>query len=377
MDQLPPTTPLRTWVEVSRSALLHNLSLVAKYARHAPIGVVIKANAYGHGIREATAIFDPEPNVAYLMVGSAEEGLALRASGCRKPILSLSYVDTHTAEALAAGIILTVADKEMLAQVGREAARTHITAQVHLKLETGMYRLGIGHDEIASILQLLTTLPHVRCTGLYTHLSDTNNDDTAYTEQQLATFYTFAQMIDPEHKLVWHTSASGSLYLPHTHDMVRVGTMLYGSWKSKRHKERLQKHFGADDLIPALSWKTRIIHCKRVPAGGALGYDCTYRAKHEMRIAIVPVGYADGYQRVLSNKGAVLIQGSYAPVVGIISMNLMTVDITHIPTACAGDEVILIGPYEKITPYAIAQELGSNPNAITGVINPLIPRYIV
>jgi len=368
----------RTWVEINQTALLSNLAQIVTVARGTQIGIVLKGNAYGHGLTLVAQTLEAQPSVDVLLVAGVSEALILRIAGCRKPIVVLSYYDGPVIEAIRQQITLSVASIAMLHNVIIAAQQAQVPAMIHLEVETGLQRTGLDGASLATVMQLLERHPiNVQLRGIYTHLCDTNNPDQRFTQEQLEQFTTMAEQLDPHHHCSWHVAASGGLYVPHLFDGVRVGTMLYGSWKSKVQQQRMLEHYPTISLQPALSWKTRIIAIHTVPTGSSLGYDRTVIATKPLRIAVLPVGYSDGYQRALSNRGVVRIHEQYAPIVGIMSMNLMTVDITDITNVEIGDIAILVGPHQRITPAALAEQLNSNPNVITGSINPLIPRLVV
>lgn len=371
--------PSRTWIELSESALSHNMRMIAACTGPSTIfGAVIKGDAYGHGIDMiASAVAKQNPH-AWLCVAGIAEGLRVAALGNR--VLSMAYYDGEIARAIRLGIRLTCATYEDCATINRIAGQSMIPAYVHIKIDTGMHRRGFFPHEIDTLTQALRErycwlIPE----GVYTHLSDPSNEDPAAIIQPCDLFMNTARRCELllTRVMIKHMLASGALWHQEQGDMVRVGTMLYGLWKSNIQRERHIRCYPGLSLRPVLSWKTAIMEIKQVPQNSYIGYNRGYYTERSTTIAILPIGYADGYPRALSNRGTVLVGTIPAPIVGIIGMNLMTIDVTHIPTQQLDRPVTLVGPEPPVDCKTIAELLTTTPLELLARINGAIPRYMV
>jgi len=394
----------KTWVEVDAAAVRHNFNVAQKIAGNAvSVMAIVKANAYGHGLREVANILTAEPDKSesknsdslnrkrdfrisggltsdlWFGVDSIEEALILRKDHKKNPILILGYVPKPSiADAVKKNISMALYDSDTLLSIAEAAKRVKKKARVHLKIETGTYRQGIFPDNMPEFITLLIRQKkYIEVEGVYTHFSDTENLSSRYYKEQLQQFEQARAMLSAAHihPAHVHTAASASLLLyPETRfTMVRWGVGLYGMYPSEEVRDRVGK---SALLKPVITWKTRIVQIKDVPKGGTVGYDRTYTAKKPIKLAILPVGYGDGYWRHLSNKGTVLVRGERAQVAGNICMNICMVDVTHIPKACIGDEVVLMGKQkrEHITPEEIARKVGSINYEVPTRISPRILR---
>lgn len=366
---------MRSWIEIDRGAFEHNVSFARKLVGpRIELGMVLKANAYGHGLREMALLVENNKNITWLLVSTIEEALLLRTWGCCKEILVMSYHDTTLVkDALLADIVMSITDASVAQTIAHAARTAGIQARVHLKIDMGMRRLGVMPYAARDLLHVY---PELKIEGIFAHIGITNHPEEGVISVVVQEFHKLCAMLDPQKKLLHHIGASGLLWNPGLKDMVRVGTFLYGSWKSPVHRLRIREHL-CDDLMPIMSWKTHIMQIKQVVAGDCVGYDQVFCATKPMRIAILPVGYADGYPRALSQKGVVWVEGCYAPVLGLVSMNLMAINISHIGSAREGSEVMLLGPHEYITPSALATRAGTNPNDITSRVDPHVIRRMV
>jgi alanine racemase len=363
----------RSWIAINRVAVLQNIEQIAQYCGAAEIGFVVKSNAYGHGLAQIISIVHDHPRISWLLVAGTDEALQVRALGWKKNILAMTYHDADTVAVIRAGIVVTLARFSDVENFVTAARTVNMCVRMHLKVETGMNRLGFTYEELAQHLPFLRQIPELSLEGAFTHLCDTNNPDTAFTYAQQKKFDEIAHELEKNFPAFHHVLASGSLWMSPKYHLVRVGTAFYGSWKSSVQRARLSNM----QLRPVMSWYTRIMHIKTVERGESIGYDCTFRANCQMRVALLPVGYADGYQRRLASGGCVMVRGAYAPLVGIISMNMMVIDISHIAPCQVGDEVLLTGPYDRISPNALAQAIQTNPNEITTTISRDIVRIVL
>lgn len=373
-------------VEVSRSALVHNLNQFRRLlgARRRLLAVV-KANAYGHGLVEVSRIV-LAAGADWLGVHSLEEGVALREAGVAAPVLVLGYVPLESlSDAVARDMRFVVYNEETLARLGPAAARAGRTARVHVKVETGTHRQGVRREEVVRFVRRAQRIPGVVVEGLSSHfanIEDTTSD--VYPAQQLKTFREACRRVREAGLRVplRHMACTAAAMLfPATHfNMARVGIGLYGLWPSKEtYVSCLLRKRTPLRLRPALSWKARIVQVKDVPAGAFIGYGCSYRTTRRTRLAVVPVGYYDGYSRSLSNAAYVLVKGRRAPVRGRIAMDFFTADVTDIPGVRLEDEAVLIGreDAERITADQLAALSGTIGYEVVSRINPLVPRVVV
>jgi alanine racemase len=363
----------RSWIVIDRAAVLHNIEQIVRYCGSAEIGLVVKSNAYGHGLAQIVAVVRDDPRISWLLVAGTSEALHVRALGWKRNILAMTYHDADAAEVIRAGIVVALAELNDVVWFVTAARAVGMRARMHIKIETGMNRRGFTSEDLVHHLPVLQSMPELSIEGAFTHLCDTNNHDSSFTFAQQKNFDDTVYKCGKIFPAFHHVLASGSLWMPHKYHMVRVGTALYGSWKSPLQRARLSDI----ELQPIMRWYTRIMHIKTVEMGDSIGYDCTFRAPHRMRIALLPVGYADGYQRRLASCGYVMVRDEYAPLVGVISMNMMAIDVSHISACVLGDEVLLIGPHERISPAALAQILRTNPNEITTTVSRDIVRIIL
>lgn len=344
------------WIEIDRAALLHNFSQLNKRAGDSGSSAcpVIKANAYGHGLVEVASLLVRggvlrDGGASQFAVNALFEARALRDAGISVPVLLLGYVPLEDlGEAVRLGVQLTVYNSETILRLEEICARDRGSASVHVKIETGNYRQGVHLDELESFLKIFKSCPHVRLTALSTHFSNIEDTtDYSYAKRQLEIFSEADALVRSFgfRDVSRHCANSAATILfPETHfDMVRAGIALYGLWPSKETRVSASER-GTDVVLRSvLSWKAVVAQVKKVPNGAAVGYGCTYVARRNMRIAILPVGYFDGYDRGLSNSGAVLIRGQRAPVIGRVCMNMMMADVTEIADVAVEDVATLIG----------------------------------
>lgn len=375
------TTP-HTWIEISQQALEHNFKMYKQFIGNKLLGVVVKSNAYGHGILEVSRIAQESIYVDWIFTATLSEAILLRAHGITKPILVIYFIDADPAQLLAYDIATMVSDLQTLNELNELGITRGKKCKIHLKIDSGMSRFGFLPHEIIAIAKYACSLPGISAEGIYSHLAQAANVDQSFNREQENAFAKVVEALAQENirfPFVHISNSAGSTALdtPYT-NLVRVGLGMYGWWPSQSNKEITQQKMPEFDLKPVLSFKTKIFQIRKIEADCFVGYDRTYKTTKPTIIAVLPVGYFDGYDRRLSSKGILLIRGQYAPVIGIIAMTTTLVDITHIPDAQAGDEVILIGDYEKITPTQLANVMGSfNPREILTRLNPTIPRIVV
>jgi alanine racemase len=373
-------------VEISRAALVHNIRDFRRLiGRNRKFLAVVKANAYGHGLIEVSQIA-LRNGVDWLGVNSVEEGSALRAAGVKEPILVLGYAPFHNLEeAVARDLRLTVYNRETVRRLGALAARTGKAVALHVKVETGTWRQGVEVKDVAAFVRDIRKHSGLVVEGLSSHfanIEDTTKHD--YPRRQLEAYRSTCRELEARGLGVQlkHMSCTAStiLFPEPEFNLARVGIGLYGLWPSKEtylscilEKKKLLA------LEPVLSWKARIAQVKKVPAGAYIGYGCTFRTTRPTLLAVVPVGYFDGYDRGLSNAAHVLVRGRRAPVRGRVAMDFFMADVTDVPGVTLEDEVTLLGAdgRERISAEDLAAWAGTISYEILSRINPLIPRVIV
>lgn len=364
-----------TRVSVDLDAIAHNVRELKRVARPgSELMAVVKADGYGHGaVQVAAACL--RAGATRLAVAIAEEGRELREAGITAPILILGATPPERArEVVAYDLAAAVFTPELALALAAAAAERHARAKIHLKIETGMGRLGLPPgDALRGLAQLCRDLDSLDIEGVFSHLALADSADKSFSQFQRANFERAladlaAVGVRP---VVRHlANSAATIELPDFHyEVVRPGISLYGYQPGDEVARRV-------DLRPALSWTTRVAWVKEVPAGTAIGYGCTYVTREPTRIATLPVGYADGYPRALSNRGEVLIRGRRAPVVGRVCMDQIMVDVGHIPGVTIGDEVVLIGAQgaERITADDLAKKVGTISYEILTSISKRVPR---
>jgi alanine racemase len=371
-----PITPpfLPTVATVDLTALTHNLSQFRQIlSPGCDVMAVVKANAYGHGAIETSRTLI-QHGVTRLAVFSTEEGMALRQAGITVPIVVLGPVfQEQFGDIFASQLTPVVSDPSMLTALAQAAASRAIPYPIHLKIETGMGRLGMTQAELVALISAHKFPPSLRVEGLMTHLADTDATTSDATEEQLRRFRDALKIILKEgfHVPLIHVSNScGAVRFPSAHfSLVRPGIMLYGY-------HTLPSTVETPDLRPVLSLKTRVAQLRTIQPGETVSYNRTFTARRPTRIAVLPIGYANGLSRRLSNRGAVLIRGQRAPIAGLVCMDMVMVDVTEIPGTAVGDETILIGRQgnDEITASEIAKWTDTIPYEVLCAINPKIPR---
>jgi len=376
-----------TWVEVDTAALDHNLrAFRRRLGPEVELAQVVKSNAYGHGLELVAAEAEASGMVQRLAVVSVEELAALRRAGVRLPVLILGYVSRAALEdVVRLEGTPVVTNRDALEALSRAAAAHGREVPVHLKVETGTHRYGIAREEILEVARRVLALPGLTLEGIATHFA--NIEDTTDHDFARSQIEAFGSVLAALHRAgievpLPHAACSAAAVLfPESYfRLARVGISSYGIWPSKQTRVSSRHHSGADlELRPVLAWKTRVAQVKTVPAGGYVGYGCTWRAPVETRLAVLPVGYADGYDRGLGNTGHVLIGGGRAPVRGRVCMNVTLVDVTHCPGTAVEDEVVLIGSQgeERVTADQVAEWLGTIPYEVVARIAEHLPRVRV
>ncbi len=337
---------------------------------------VVKANAYGHGAIETSRTLIRH-GVSHLAVFSMEEGSMLRQAGLDVPIVVLGPIfKEQFGDLFAYRLTPVVSDPSVLTALGQAAISCEFPHPIHLKIETGMGRLGLTHDELVTFVSSHRFPPSLRLEGLMTHLADADGSDPDATEQQISRFNKALKVVMEggfQVSLVHASNSSGTVRFPSAHfSLVRPGIMLYGY-------HTLPHTIQTPNLRPVLSLKTRIAQLRTIQPGTTVSYNRTFTARRPTRIAVLPIGYANGLSRHLSNRGAVLIHGQRASIAGLVCMDMVMVDVTEIPDTAVGDEAVLIGRQgnDEITASDIAKWADTIPYEVLCAIGPQIPRLYV
>lgn len=365
-----------TWAEISLPALRHNFLTIRKYIPpETKIMAVVKADAYGHGAIECARELE-SAGADWFCVALVEEAVQLRRTGIQKPILCVGgfwrgQSEIIIEQRLTPVIFQLEAAQELDARARAAGRRT----PYHLKIDTGLGRLGIPLAEVPDFVRALKRLDFLAFEGILTHFADADGETTEYTDGQIDAFEKALAIVRNEgfDPTIRHLASSAGLHAyPASHGtLVRTGASLYGL-----SRDVLTKRIAPLDVRPVMSLHSRIIQLKTVPAGATLGYGRTFKAAHASRIATIPIGYADGWPRALSNLGRVIVAGSFAPIVGRISMDLTMIDVTGIPDVALGEETMLIGESagNRILIEEMAEQVGTiSYEAATG-ITARVPR---
>ena len=391
-----------SWVEVDLDVVRANFRSLKKFSAPARILAVVKSEAYGHGLEAVALTLDEEEAWGFAVV-NVQEAERLRRIGITKPIVIIAPIlPSQVEKAVELELRPPVSDLEFAKLVSETAGRMNKTAKVHLKVDTGMGRMSVSPDEILQFADELWELPNLEIEGLYSHFSSADQLDQSYTRSQLESFNYLIEKLEEKGRRIpyKHIAASaGTLLLESAKfDLTRGGIAIYGCWPSEQTRLimtsknsdlyrlanlQLEKNFNFDKdetskyLNPALSFKAVVLQTKTVPAGSAIGYGGTYICRRTTEIALIPVGYADGFSRRLSGCGEVLIKGCRAPILGRVCMNLCMADVTDIPGVKPGEEAVIIGRQgrECITADEVAKKIGTISYEVLTNIPMHIPRF--
>lgn len=365
------------WAEIDLSALAHNVRGIRRITSpRAKVMAIVKANGYGHGAVEVAGVALAN-GADRLGIAILSEGVALRKAGFGVPILILGYTPPEQAvDVVKYNLTQTVFSYELAEALSWAAVQQRKTAKVHIKVDTGMGRIGLvtrERDTVTEILRI-AKLPNLELEGMYTHFAVSDCQDKTYTWEQFNQFRELSRELEKKglHIPLKHVANSGAIIeLSQTHlDLVRPGIILYGLYPSNEvDKKRL-------DLRPAMSLKARIAMVKTVPPGTSISYGCTFTTQQKEVIASLPLGYADGYTRLLSNKAEVLINGQRAPLVGRVCMDQCMVKVTHIPDVQPGDEAVLFGQQAgaKLPVEELAEKIGTINYEVVCMVSARVPR---
>jgi alanine racemase len=370
-----PYEPLIT-VEISKSRLLHNLNACLEMAPNRRIAPILKANAYGHGLALVAGVIEHDTALAgkhaipFFGVDSYFEAVALRSNGIKTPLVIIGY--TRPAEMVRSDLKLvtfTVTSLDTL----RDLASLNRPSHIHLKIDTGMHRQGVLPEEVPQAVQILRNNPQIMLEGIYTHLCDADNSDETYTKNQIATWNTIARQLKmsfPQLKYIHAAATDGLRYSKDIEsNMGRVGVALYGLSENQAMNALVQPQ-------PVMRMKTIVTGVKKLRMGDGVGYGVTFKAPRDMTIATIPVGYSEGMDRRLSNIGSIQIGAArtVCPIVGRVSMNIITIDVSALPDIRIGAEATVISD-EILDPNSI-QSIAKLCNTNTYEIAVGIPAHL-
>ena len=370
----------RVWVEIDLDAIVKNMTSIKKrIGKNVKVVAVIKTDGYGHGATQIARILETDEQVWGYAVATAEEAFSLREHDIRKPILILGYTLPYSYEQLIReDVRMAVFMDDAAQKLSERAVKLGIKCKVHVKVDTGMTRIGIRpDDEGLAFVDRLSKLPGIEIEGIFTHFATADEKDRTKTLKQYELFKIFTDKIENELKLhipMKHCANSASIVeMPQMHmDAVRAGIILYGLWPS----QFVEKDHPID-LYPVLSLKTRVVYVKTVPKDQEISYGGTFTTTRDTRVATVCIGYGDGYPRSLSNIGHVLIKGQKARILGRVCMDQLMVDVTDVKgEICVGDIVTLIGRdgEEEITMEELGELSGRFNYELACDLSKRIPR---
>lgn len=365
-----------TLVEVNLTRLSENFRAIRQKTAPAKVMPILKANAYGHGIVEVAQHLETL-GADYLGVAVLEEGILLRENGIRAPILVLGGIlGNQVPHFIKYNLTLTASSIEKLCQVDQVAAQMGVKAKVHLKIDTGMERIGVHYYSAENFLEKSLSCEHLDIEGIFSHFANSDAADLSHPRLQLERFqevlYFYEKRSLPAPPLRHMANSGGILQLPEAYfDLVRPGILLYGVYPSPEVKRSIQ-------VKPALSWKSRVVYFKVIQPNHPVGYGSTWQSDHQVRGVTIPVGYGDGYFRSMSHKAQVIIRGKPYPVVGRISMDQIVVNIEG-DSAYNDDEVVLVGEMgnQAITAENLAEWADTIPYEILTNINTRVPRVYI
>jgi alanine racemase len=372
-DSMTSPLPLRpTHALVHLDRLAENYRAIRQKTAPAKIMPVVKANAYGHGILEVSRLME-RLGADALGVATAEEGFLLRQNGVSAPILTLGGILPQQVPAmLLYDLTLTASSIEKLEQFEAAAAQAGVTARVHLKIDTGMERVGVRETEAEPFLEASLKLPHVRVEGIYSHFANSDAADLSHARLQVERFEEVLRFYEQRSLPcpLRHFANSGAiLQLPEAYyDLVRPGILLYGVYPSPEAQRTVA-------VRPALTLKTQASFSKITPPGRPVGYGSTWQSDHPVRLLTAPVGYGDGYFRALGNRGMALVRGKRCPLAGRVSMDQITINVEEEDCA-AGEEIVLLGEMggEQISSQDMAAWAGTIAYEVLTNISGRVPR---
>lgn len=363
-----------SYIKVSKKNILHNLKQFRRLiSRDRLLMPVVKSNAYGHGITEIAKIIEKSKVADKICVVNSEEALLLKKNKIHSPIFILSYwslADIKTILSFDNNIEIVVYSYEQAKQLNSLKKKI----KIHIKIDTGTSRLGFLERDFIKSVRKIDALPYLQIIGIFTHYANSEEDNN-FTREQTSKLRKIKQQLDKLGiKTKYHAACSAAVLSNKENffDGLRLGIGLYGYWPSLHSKRMAKQQYHWLELKPALTWKAKILQIKKLPANSFIGYGCTYLTKKNIKIAILPVGYNEGYDRKLSNCGEVFIKNKRCPIMGRVCMNLIMVDVSKIKKLKVGDEAELLG--HNITVEEMASKVNTINYEIITRINPLLPR---
>ena len=394
-DLRPLKSPVKnptTWIELDKKQFFKNISILKKLSKNKLLALVVKANAYGHGLLPVAQMAQENFDIDYLCTFKLSEALFLRKNKIKKPILILGLIDDELSEAIKNSIDLTIFDLETAQELDYQAKKLNRIANIHIKIDTGLSRLGFLYDDIESVKQI-SKLENINIKGIFSHFSESDIEEDSFTKLQIQRFVELLQQLEEQNieiqfKHIENSSAvirfqhdsidfnsvriGGSAYglLLGDFNFVRVGGAAYGI-----KKDYINGAFPLD-IKPIFSWKSRIINIKKVPADSYISYARTFKADKETTIGIIPIGYCDGFDRRFSNNSFVLINNMKAKILGRVCMNMTIIDVTNLDVQ-VGTEVTLMTDHPELSPTFLAKKLDTINYELLTKINSEISRIIV
>ena len=382
-----------TWVEIDLRALRDNLKQIIKLAernkfclptRPRPretsknggmVMAVIKADAYGHGMDKIALLLDKE-GVGFFGVSDIKEGIALRNTGINKPVLLFeSTLEPQVKQIIDHQLMPTVGTLDFAKALNQYAKRKKKRIDIHVKVDTGMGRLGVWHEEAFEFIKKVSAYGHLRIMGIFTHFPAADTD-RSFTKEQLKLLYGLVTRLDRIGLIIPFVHATNSMglagYQTHVVNLARPGLMLYGLYPHKSLQKKIQ-------LKPVLNIQSRVIFLKKIKKGQSISYGRTFFTKKDIRVAIIPIGYNDGYFRALSNRASVLIGGHRCPVIGCVTMDQVIVDVSCVKMIRLGDPVTVLGPQKKenISADELAKYAGTINYEIVCSLGNRLPRIYI
>jgi len=358
-----------TWIEIDTNAYLHNLEYFSNLLFPTKVMPVLKANAYGHGAKVLAKKVE-EIGLDYIAVAFLEEALELRESGVKIPILVFNYFSEKYVDYFVKNdITATIYCHEQYKSLESELRKKNMKLRVHINVDTGMGRLGYKVDKALELFEMIYRSPYFDLEGVYTHFSDADNIGSGFTMEQNERFKSFLNELPEKPKIIHNCNSAASIFFREFKmDYSRIGIASYGLQPSNAKKD--------ENIEPVLSWYSVVSFVKEISPGDTISYGRTFIAKSKMKVATIPVGYADGYPRDLSNKGYVLIKGKKCKILGRVCMDQFVVDVSHVKDIEIGDQVVLIGRQDgsKISAEELAKLIGTINYEIVCRITSRVPR---
>ena len=380
-----------SWCEISRKAIESNIDTLRKrITNNVILGVVVKADGFGHGIIPCAREF-VAAGADWLIVNFAYEAQRLRQAGTTAPIYICGNVSAPQSDIIAeTKARVVVYDRDVILALAAAGTKTGNPVPIHIKIETGTHRQGLPLNQAIELAQFASKLDGILLEGITTHYADIEDTtDHQFAHQQLSLLQNAKKAFQNaglDVAMVHSANSAATILWPETHgSMVRVGISAYGLWPSRETYATVLQNYATrnngfiPNLQPVLSWRARVVQVKEVPTGAYIGYGRTFRATHPMKIAILPLGYHEGYDRRLSNLAHVIIKGVRSPVRGRICMNMMMVDVTHIPGVKVGDIATLLGSdgEERVSAEQLASWMGTINYEVVSRINSSQPRFVL